>query len=166
MPLMPVEISFFGGKKLGCKTSAICFFTILFDVFVSILLLDIGSFTPFLFPQKLGGWGWGWERGKGRGGSLLLPWKIVMEERGWLLSEGKHVSTSPVKQHDYCFSFRGVVSSDVCFSAFVFTFGVSDCFMEVYSGELVAQPSCFYVDMLEVVECEVFFSFKRYGLKF
>lgn len=39
--------------------------------------------------------------------------------------------------------------------------GLNSCFMEVYSGELVAQLSCFYVDMLE---WEVF-SFKRYGLK-
>lgn len=44
--------------------------------------------------------------------------------------------------------------------SFVFS-GLNSCFMEVYSGELVAQLSCFYVNMLE---WEVF-SFKIYELK-
>lgn len=34
--------------------------------------------------------------------------------------------------------------------------------MKVYSRELVTQPSCFYVDMPDVVEWREVFSFKRY----
>lgn len=123
MPLMPVQISFFGGKKLGCKTSAICFFTILFDVFVSILLLDIGSFTPFLFSQKLGDGDGDGKEGEGRGGGevCFCHGRLLWKRGVGYYPEGKYVSTSPVKQRDYCFSFRGAVSFDVCFSAFVFT---------------------------------------------
>lgn len=55
-PLMPVQISFFGGKNLGC---AICFFSRLY--FLMFLLLDIVFFfNAFLISTKIGGWeGWG-----------------------------------------------------------------------------------------------------------
>lgn len=81
-PLMLVQISFFGGKNLGC---AICFFFPLY--FLMFLLLDIVFFlTPFLFLQKLGD---GRDGGKG----LLL----LRKRETSCYPEGNHVSTSPVK---------------------------------------------------------------------
>lgn len=52
-PLMlPVQISFFGGKNLGC---AICFFFLFPLYFLMFLLLDIVFFfNAFLISTKLG----------------------------------------------------------------------------------------------------------------
>lgn len=133
MPLMPVQISFFGGKKLGCKTSAICFFR----CFCFYFAIGYWFFHAFLISIKIGGWGWGWERGK---------FAFVTEDcygRGVdYYPEGEHLQSSNVAAASLfggC-QFRCLwLVEPVFFSVCLHTFGVSDCFMEVYSGELVAQ---------------------------